>query len=103
AVWKNDYEKVNGCNERFAGYCGEDYELACRLEESGIKMKMMVHLGIAYHFDHPRRNNVRWEDSSGNVQKLMQQIRSEEKGRCRTGLNRALEGVVSKQGVTVLD
>jgi glycosyltransferase involved in cell wall biosynthesis len=83
AVWRSDFEKVNGFNERFAGYCGEDYELACRLEDIGVPMKKMVHLGIAYHFDHPRRDNIRWEDGTGRVGMLMQQVRSEEKGRAK--------------------
>jgi GT2 family glycosyltransferase len=98
AVWRSDFEKVNGFNERLIGCCGEDYELACRLNDIGIPMKKMVHLGIAYHFDHPRRDhNIRWEDKEGRLGKFMEQIRSEEKGRCKIGLNRALE-----EGVTIL-
>ena len=97
AVWRENYEKVNGFNERFTGHCGEDAELACRLDDVGIRMKKMVHLGIAYHFDHPRTTNIRWEDGTGRVQKLVALARAEEKGRCRIGLNRAIE-----EGVTVL-
>jgi len=98
AVWREDYEKVNGCNERFVNHCGEDHELACRLNDTGIRMKKMVHLGIAYHFDHPRTNNIGWRDGTGRVQALVAQARTEEKGRCQVGLNRAIE-----EGVTVLD
>ena len=98
AIWRSDYEKVNGFNERFVNHCGEDAELACRLDDVGIPMKKMVHLGIAYHFDHPLSNNVRWQDDTGRVQELMAQVRAEEKGRCRIGLNRAIE-----EGVTILD
>ena len=97
AVWRSDYEKVNGFNERFANYCGEDQELACRLDDAGVRMKKMVHLGIAYHFDHPPTNSIRWNDKNHRVQKLMEQVRAEEKMRCRTGLNRAIE-----EGVTIL-
>lgn len=98
AVWRSDFVNVNGFNERFAGYCGEDYELACRLNDAGVRMKKMVHLGIAYHFDHPRRSNVRWEDGSGRVGALVQQARSEEKERCKVGLNRTLT-----EGCTILE
>jgi len=97
AVWRSDFEKVNGFNERLSGYSGCDHELACRLDDMGIPMKKMVHWGIAYHFDHPITNRVRWENENKKVQKLMEQIRAEEKGRCRIGLNRAIE-----EGVTVL-
>ena len=96
AVWRNDFEKVNGFNERLAGYSGCDHELACRFDDVGTSMKKMVHLGIAYHFDHPLTKRVRWEH--GEVGKLIAQIRAEEKGRCRIGLNRAVE-----EGVTILD
>ena len=61
-------------------------------------MKKMVHLGVAYHFDHPLTHAIRWEDADGRVQALMAQVRAEEKGRCRIGLNRAFE-----EGVTILD
>ena len=97
AVWRSDFERVNGFNERFINHCGEDHELACRLEYVGIRLRKMVHLGIAYHFDHLRTNNIRWEDETGAVQKLIMQVREDEKDRCRVGLNRAME-----ERVTVL-
>ena len=96
ALWRSDFEKLNGFNERLVGYSGCDFELACRLDDVGIPIKKMVHLGIAYHFDHPLTNRVRWQ--SGDVAELMAQIRTEEKERCQIGLNRALE-----EGVTILD
>ena len=95
AVWRSDFEKVNGFNERLADYSGCDHELACRLGEAGVSRKKMVHLGIAYHFDHPLTNRVRWKGEEH--QKLMAQIRAEDKERCRIGLNRAIE-----EGVTIL-
>ena len=97
AIWRTDYEKVNGFNERLAGYSGCDHELACRLDDVGIPMKKMVHLGIAYHFDHPKTKRVRWESGNNEVAILMTQIRNEERERCRIGLNRAME-----EGVTIL-
>ena len=97
AIWRTDYEKVNGFNERLAGYSGCDYELACRLDDAGIPMKKMVHLGIAYHFDHPATKRARWNGENNETQKLVAQIREDEKERCRIGLNRAIE-----EGVTIL-
>jgi len=98
AIWRSDFERVNGFNERLAGYSGCDHELANRLDNMDIPMKKMVHLGIAYHFDHSLKNRVLWDDEDGKVQKLMAQIRADEKKRCRIGLNRAVE-----EGVTILD
>ncbi|MDR3182536.1 MAG: glycosyltransferase [Planctomycetaceae bacterium] len=91
-VWKSDFEKVNGFNERLAGYSGCDYEIAQRLENSGVKRKLLVHWGIAYHFDHPLTKRVRWSENAQH--NLIRQVLSEEKERCCTGLNRAAaEGV----------
>jgi glycosyltransferase involved in cell wall biosynthesis len=93
AIWRSDFEKVNGFNERLAGYSGCDFELACRLSDVGILLKKMVHLGIAYHFDHPVTKRVRWDDGN-RVEDFINFIRSEEKERCKIGLNRALnEGI----------
>lgn len=97
AVWRSDFEKVNGFNERLAGYSGEDQELGWRLDDVGVLKKEMGHLGTAYHFRHPPSSRSRFVWGSGELGKLMAQIRAEEKGRCRVGLNRAIE-----EGVTVL-
>jgi glycosyltransferase involved in cell wall biosynthesis len=97
AVWRSDYEQVNGCNECFVGHGGEDTELACRLDDIGIRMKKMVHLGIAYHFAHPTNKDYS-EEARKAKHAQYQEARSKDKGRCRIGLNRAVE-----EGVTVLD
>ena len=98
AVWRDDFEKVNGFNERMAGYSGEDQELGWRLDDVGLLKKEMGHLGIAYHFRHPPSSRNRIHYASDEYQKLVQQIRAEEQGRCLIGLNRAVE-----EGVTILD
>ena len=98
SVWKSDYEKVNGFNERLVGYSGCDHELACRFNDVGIALKKMVHLGIAYHFDHPLTNRVRWGGQNNDHHKMMEQIRSEDQGWCQVGLNRPRE-----EGVTIID
>jgi glycosyltransferase involved in cell wall biosynthesis len=92
AVWRSDYEKVNGFNERLINFSGCDYELFSRLQSSGVIAKKMAHLGIAYHFDHPLTKRVRWNDGTGQVSDLMRKIREEETEHCENGLNRALEG-----------
>jgi len=97
AIWRSDFEKVNGFNERFAGYSGEDLELGLRLEDNGIREKKMMHLGIAYHFSHPNIDRIRDGGGPDGYSAWMARIREEEKGRCQIGLNRAIE-----EGVTVL-
>ena len=97
ALWRSDFERINGFNERLVGYSGCDYELACRLDDVGISMKKMVHLGIVYHFDHPLMGRVHWKNERERVQKFIDEIREAEKERCQIGLNRALE-----ENVTIL-
>jgi glycosyltransferase involved in cell wall biosynthesis len=55
AAWRSDLERVNGFNEFFTQYGGEDEDIAIRLKKDGAAMKKMVHWGIAYHFDHPKK------------------------------------------------
>lgn len=52
AYWKNDALRINGYNEDFVGWGGEDYEFALRLHQSGVCGKRIKHAAIAYHIYH---------------------------------------------------
>ena len=39
AIWKEDYERVNGSDESFCGWGSEDKDLAVRLLNSGVRIK----------------------------------------------------------------
>lgn len=48
-------EEINGFNEDFIGYGGEDTELECRLRRAGARFRWVRHLAIQYHLYHPTR------------------------------------------------
>ncbi|GHT24500.1 glycosyl transferase [Planctomycetales bacterium] len=92
AVWRSDIERINGFNEIFTRYGGEDNDISERLERAGVKMRKMVHYGIAYHFDHLKAHHPEKLYPDNYKDSL------ESDGiRCKTGLNRALE-----EGITIL-
>ena len=53
--WLDDVQRINGFNEVFEGYGGDDEEFADRMSASGIIRYRLRHLGMAYHFKHKDR------------------------------------------------
>ncbi len=53
--WRSDAVKVNGFNEEFTGYGGDDIEFANRLIRAGVVRYKLEHLAVAYHFAHGDR------------------------------------------------
>jgi glycosyltransferase involved in cell wall biosynthesis len=49
---KSLFEEVNGFNEEFVSYGGEDVELECRLMLAGADFKWVRHQAIQYHLYH---------------------------------------------------
>jgi len=60
SFWKKDFIKINGYNELFLGWGGEDYELCIRLYNNGIVGKRLKFAAVIYHIFHP-------ESSKDNV------------------------------------
>jgi glycosyltransferase involved in cell wall biosynthesis len=52
ALFREDFFRVNGFDNRFIGWGREDSEFAARLLNSGIKRKNLKFLAIAYHLWH---------------------------------------------------
>lgn len=53
AFKKADYIRVNGYDNRFEGWGGEDYEFAARLLHAGLKRITLKMSAVAYHIYHP--------------------------------------------------
>jgi glycosyltransferase involved in cell wall biosynthesis len=53
SFWKKDFIKINGYNERFKGWGGEDYEMCCRLFNNGVLGKRLKFAGVIFHIYHP--------------------------------------------------
>lgn len=60
AFWKSDYISVNGYDNNFNGWGGEDYEFGARLIHRGIKRKLLKFAALSFHIYHltnSRRNS----------------------------------------------
>lgn len=53
ALWRNDFDTINGFDENFVGWGLEDRDLQRRLAMAGIRTKSILHRTAAYHLWHP--------------------------------------------------
>ncbi len=53
ALWRADAIRVNGFDERFEGWGGEDNDLAQRLINAGVVKRRLRFGGLVFHLDHP--------------------------------------------------
>jgi len=97
SFWRSDALKVNGFNEYYLGYGGNDAEFALRLCRLGVSRFRMRHYGVARHFKHGAQV---WGDRSDEFFKKLPST-LEDGIRCRPeyGLNRALEELARIQPV----
>jgi Predicted glycosyltransferases len=87
AAWRSDIFNINGFNERFVGHGGEDGEIELRLKMSGLILRKMRYVGMAYHFAHSRNAKGDWT----KIHEIFQETIDGQKTRCDMGLDRALE------------
>lgn len=53
AFWKTDLETVNGYNEAITGWGKEDNELAVRLQNAGVQLRLIKQAAVVHHLHHP--------------------------------------------------
>jgi glycosyltransferase involved in cell wall biosynthesis len=84
AVWRSDYLRVNGSDERFRGWGQEDDDLGLRLRAAGVRLESILDCTCSYHVWHPSDPSAtpRWRDG-GNVPYFLRRGRLT---RCRVGL-----------------
>jgi GT2 family glycosyltransferase len=75
-------EEINGFNEDFVGYGGEDTEIECRLRRAGARLCWVRHRAIQYHLYHPTRSS-----SQANLAVLERTLASG-KAMCPNGLRK---------------
>ena len=85
SLWREDLYKINGFDEWYVGYGGEDTDLALRLENAGVKKRRMVHLGMAYHYAH-RVGVGALDKEVSPIGLRLQDIRRTQRFRCEAGL-----------------
>jgi glycosyltransferase involved in cell wall biosynthesis len=86
AVWRSDFEAVNGFDETFKGWGCEDDDLGMRLKRAGVRIDTILRYTRVYHLWHaadPSYPRV-WRRGS-NVDRLLAENRPT---RCRCGLVR---------------
>ncbi len=52
-VWRQDFERVNGFDENFEGWGGEDTDLGLRLRRVGVSIDSILRWTYTYHLWHP--------------------------------------------------
>jgi len=83
-VWRRDFERVNGFDERFVGWGQEDDDLGLRLRAAGVKLESIVGRTFSVHVWHPTEGSAttRWRDGA-NVRYFLRRGRLTV---CRQGL-----------------
>lgn len=54
ALWRHDFERINGFDERFVGWGYEDCDLQDRLERAGLRIRSILWRSRPVHLWHPR-------------------------------------------------
>lgn len=80
--WRADLFEVNGFDESFVGWGGEDSDLGSRLYHLGRLRKFVYGRAIVYHLNHPPLPRDKFRDNSA---RLAETLRSR-KIRCEQGL-----------------
>jgi glycosyltransferase involved in cell wall biosynthesis len=53
SIWREDYKRINGFDENFCGWGGEDDDLGWRLRRAGIRIQSLMRWTYSYHLWHP--------------------------------------------------
>lgn len=83
-IWRSDYERVNGYDENFQGWGGEDDDLRRRLVRCGVKIGSILRWTRTYHLWHPPEPSAPKKASLGDNYGYL--FRRGRLTRCRNGL-----------------
>jgi len=86
-IWRDDVVRVNGFNEDFQGWGGQDTELVARLLNDGIRRQDLRFVAVAYHVYHRRQSTP---PGSPNLRHLRRTI-DDRVTRCSNGLSKYLD------------
>jgi hypothetical protein len=87
SFWKSDLININGYNEDFVGWGSEDKELAVRLYNSGVKLKVIKFGAVCYHLHHKLKVNKRRLERNNQLLKEAQLHKSV---LCKEGIKKYL-------------
>jgi hypothetical protein len=89
--WRDDLLAVNGFDEEYTGWGGEDSDVGTRLYHLGRPRKFVYGHAVVYHLNHPMPGRARFQ---AGRQRLAETIRSK-KIRCERGVEQYLAGAPS--------
>ncbi len=87
AFWKDDFIRVNGYNIDLTGWGHEDIELAARLYNSGVALRIIKSLAVGYHLYHKFCSRA---DEEGNLS-VYCRVMEEKIERCEKGYQECLQ------------
>jgi GT2 family glycosyltransferase len=85
AVDRQDLLLVNGFDEDFLGWGGEDIDLNHRLSLVGVKAASELGRAVIYHLDHPVRVA---DDGDANLTRLKQDKHNTKIAYCHNGMSK---------------
>ena len=83
-IWRRDYERVNGYDENFYGWGGEDDDLRFRLRKLGVGIDSILRFTHTYHLWHPPTPSTPQRRRDGDNEKYLH--RTYRLTRCLNGL-----------------
>ena len=86
SYWREDYIKINGYDEYFEGWGGEDVDLGNRFLLSGLKKRYLKFAGLVYHLWHEDKHMYNKEQNF----KYMKEQKTEKIIRCKHGIDQYL-------------
>jgi glycosyltransferase involved in cell wall biosynthesis len=87
SAWRDDLVAVNGFDERFEGYGGEDQEIAKRLRHAGVRRRQLKFAGLAVHLHHATRAPDDPNDMTLPANRMIAETLAERRVRCERGID----------------
>ena len=84
--FREDAVKINGYDEFYEGWGGEDYDFAVRLMKLGIRKKSLKFAGIVFHLWH---NDLYMDNRDKNFNYL-HEIEKLDTYKCKSGIDQYL-------------
>lgn len=82
AIWRDDLVAINGFDETYIGWGGEDSDIGSRLYHLGRPRKFVYGHAIVYHLNHPPLSRDSFRDNTSRLQETLRLRRV----RCEQGL-----------------
>jgi glycosyltransferase involved in cell wall biosynthesis len=82
AIWREDLVAINGFDETYIGWGGEDSDIGSRLYHLGRPRKFVYGHAIVYHLNHPPLSRDSFRDNSSRLAETLRLKRV----RCEQGL-----------------